>query len=317
MQLPLAAVAAPLTPQEEATARFQTGLRYYDAQDFESARLAFTQAYAVLKRPGILLNLALSELYSDRPVEALEHLDVLLAEPDLAADDRAHAKKAYDTAFAKTGHIAVEAPAEAEVSIDGKRVLPRRPLVHVAPGAHEVEAKLGEETKRERVNARPGETTNVTLAFGVARDAPGGPFTTDPPADGSGRDGTFWGIRSIGGLSLVGLGAVALGVGLAFKIDQSTEGDRVTDLQARLPAPDACSGSVAAECAELRSAIDSRNDAGSRANTMFVVGSVAAGAGLALIVSSLVWPHKRAATTGGLTPILGARQVGLSFSSEF
>ena len=42
--------------EQEANTRFQAGLRYYDAREFEQARLAFTQAYSVLPKPGILIN---------------------------------------------------------------------------------------------------------------------------------------------------------------------------------------------------------------------------------------------------------------------
>ena len=55
----------------DAKARFEEGLKRYEAQDFEGARVAFQQAYSVLHAVDILYNLALSELRSNRPVEAL------------------------------------------------------------------------------------------------------------------------------------------------------------------------------------------------------------------------------------------------------
>src|ERR1700733_14564367 len=55
----------------DAKARFEEGLKRYEAQDFEGARVAFQQAYSVLPAVDILYNLALSELRSNRPVEAL------------------------------------------------------------------------------------------------------------------------------------------------------------------------------------------------------------------------------------------------------
>ena len=54
--------SAPATAAErEAQARFEEGLARVKANNFEGARMSFTQAYAVLRKPAILWNLALSE----------------------------------------------------------------------------------------------------------------------------------------------------------------------------------------------------------------------------------------------------------------
>ena len=98
---PAPAFAQGLSAQEEASARFQTGLKYYDAHDFESARLAFTQAYAVLQKPSILLNLALSELYSNHPVAAIGHFEQYIADASTPPDKRAKAKKHLEEALKK------------------------------------------------------------------------------------------------------------------------------------------------------------------------------------------------------------------------
>ena len=55
--------------KHDAQARFEEGMKRVRSGDFEGGRLAFIQAYAVLKNPDILWNLALSELKSSHPLE--------------------------------------------------------------------------------------------------------------------------------------------------------------------------------------------------------------------------------------------------------
>ncbi len=330
------ASAGPLNAQEEAAARFQTGLKYYDARDFESARLAFTQAYAVLQKPGILLNLALSELYSTHPVEALTHFEQYLKDPSAPADKRDRAKKAMEEAFKKTGHLAVKTAPEAQISVDGK-VSPSSPaLLHVLPGAHSIEARLGGKTKTATADARAGETTSVDLAFDkesvsalpAVAPAPATATTTVPPADPRFTEPphemvsteTFWGVRSIGGLVLLGAGAAGVVVGLVSKGQQSTQADKVDRLGAAIP-PGACTNAPSADCRDLAEATSARNDASARAGTFFVLGGAAAGVGGALVVSAILWPNRRDSATARIVPrilpLTGSRQAGLLFTSEF
>ncbi len=330
--------ADPLTAQDEANARFQTGLKYYDARDFESARLAFTQAYAVLQRPGILLNLGLSELYSNRPIEALAHLATYAKDTSSPAEKRERAKKAIDEALKKTGHLAVKTAPEARVEVDGTPASPSSSgVIHVMPGAHAVEARLGDKIKSATVDARAGETTNVDLAFdkesagGVAPIAPApvaprssetDPRFTEPPHEPA-RSETFWGVRSISGLALVGLGAVGLGVGLVSKGQESSQREEADRLAAGLPAADACTGASSSrpECRDLADAVSSRDSAASRAGTFFVLGGVTAGVGAALVLSAVVWPHRRESAAAGavprLIPVTGPTHAGVLFTSTF
>lgn len=327
------AFAQGLSASDEANARFQTGLKYYDARDFESARLAFTQAYAVLQKPGILLNLALSELYSNHPVEAVGHLEQYIADPSTPADKREKAKKHLDEAMKKTGHLEVRTAAQAQVKLDGRPVAPLPPTVHVMPGAHTLEAKLGTKTRTASVDAKAGETTPVDLAFepetAPAPIAPptssGNPSTpppsgdvhppTEPPPTSPTRE-SFWGVRSIGGIALAGVGAVALGAGLVFKGDEASERDRANELAAGLP-PSGCTGSSSQQCRDLADAVQSRDDAASRAQAMFVVGGVALGVGAVLVASAVVWPHRRESTAARFVPLAGPKQAGLLFSTNF
>ncbi|MEZ4376462.1 MAG: hypothetical protein R3B07_37000 [Polyangiaceae bacterium] len=65
---------------EMARQRFQEGVQYYDAKDYEKARAAFLQAYALKKHPSVLLNLAQSELRSGHEADAAQHFETFLRE---------------------------------------------------------------------------------------------------------------------------------------------------------------------------------------------------------------------------------------------
>lgn len=318
-----------LTAQSEAQARFQTGLKYYDARDFESARLAFTQAYAVLQKPAILLNLALSEVYTDRPVEALEHLDRYLAETNLPEDKRERAKRAYDEAFKKTAHLALTVVPGTDVKVDGEAVSPIPPLVHLKPGAHLVEGVRGKLTKTVAVDAVAGETTKVDVRLAddpgqaatpspakpdatVHAGAP--PFTAPPPAGGA--ETTFLGWRSITGLALLGAGSVALVFGVVARGDASDAGDRATSLSGSLPNDGStCTTTPSPTCNELARSVQDRNDAQARSDVLLVTGGAGLAVGAGFVASAFLWPHRRASQAARLGP--GPTAFGLSFSTVY
>lgn len=330
--------ADPLTAQEEANARFQTGLKYYDARDFESARLAFKQAYAVLDKPGILLNLALSELYSDHPLDALTHFEKYLAEGSPTPEKRERAKKGMDEAFKKTGHLAVTTSRTAELKVDDKPVTWPAPLVHVTPGAHTVTARLGDKTRTANVDAKAGETTNVDLTLedpsaagaGAAGGAAAGGAANGFGASGAPRptgptepprepppSGSFWGWRSVGGLALMGVGAGLIVVAVTSASAASDEQDKADTLRAGLPRG-ACEGAANPSCAAITDALQARNDKEAARDTFGALGGVAAGAGILLVLSAAIWKHPTSATTSGrIIPLATPTTAGVSFSTNF
>lgn len=330
MALPASVSAQGLSPQDEANARFQTGLKYYDNHDFESARLAFKQAYAVLQKPSILLNLALSELYSNRPLDAIVHFEEYIRDPSTPSDKRDKARKHLDEAMKKTAHLQIRTAPDAQVTVDGRPISPPYTApVHVMPGAHAVEARLGAKTKSASVDPKAGDTVPIDLTFegepapptsdpppttNPSHLPPPDPATTYPPSTTT--SDSFWGLRSIGGLALIAVGAGAIVGGLVFKSEASDEQSRIDELGAGLSA-DACSSNAAdPRCVQLSEAVDARDGASTRGTLFLVAGSALAVVGAAGVVSSIVWPHRHATTTG-LRPMLGPRQLGLSFSAHF
>src|ERR1700683_279511 len=112
--------AAPAWADDKATrdaqARFVEGLDRVKAGDFEAARRSFAQAYAVLHKPDILWNLALSEQKSGHVLEALAHFREL--QRDFAqGPDRVDAAKHLSELVAATGHVEVVAAPGGQVTL--------------------------------------------------------------------------------------------------------------------------------------------------------------------------------------------------------
>lgn len=329
-----------LTAQSEAQARFQTGLKYYDARDFESARLAFTQAYAVLQKPAILLNLALSELYTNRPLDAANHLDRYLAETDLPADKRERAKKAYEEAARKVGHLAIKVLPGTEVRVDGVAVTPPVPaLVHVAPGTRVLDATRGKGTRSVTVAAVAGETLEVDLkidegAVGVGAagvvtktvTAPpaepgagvgvgvgaGAGVTPPPPVEGE-RASSWRTVAGIGGLVFLAGGIASLAIHFKAKSDESTARDALDALAPTVPTGAGCAQTPSAACAENDRQLRARNDAKALGDVTLVTAIAGGVVGVAGIAAWMLWPKKT--SSYAITP--GPAPVGASFTANF
>ncbi len=63
-----------------ARTRFKEGVSFYDKGQYEQARAAFLQAYALKKHPAVLLNLAWSSLKSGHALESEHYFKQFLAE---------------------------------------------------------------------------------------------------------------------------------------------------------------------------------------------------------------------------------------------
>src|SRR5579883_3077497 len=89
-----------------ARARFKEGVEFYDKGEYEQARAAFLQAYALKKHPAVLLNLAWSSLKSGHTLEAEKYFKQFLSDAkDITDKQRADANDGLSQARAKLGHI--------------------------------------------------------------------------------------------------------------------------------------------------------------------------------------------------------------------
>jgi hypothetical protein len=169
-----------------ARARFKEGVEYFDKGQFELARAAFLQAYALKKHPAVLLNLAWSCVKSGHVVEGERYFKQFLSEGSEITDkQRADANDGLNQAHAKLGRIEIAgAPAGTEVSVDGENqgATPLADPVYVEAGAHAVKLRAPDgATDTENVTATAGERTLVRFARGGA-PAQGAVAAATPPA---------------------------------------------------------------------------------------------------------------------------------------
>ena len=209
------------------------GVKLYKEHRYDAARDAFDQAYELDPQPGTLLNLALSELKADQPVEAAAHFREYLKaaqEPEAKLDS---VRTTYlPLAESAIGQLDIHTSAAVEVLVDGAALSPtmvaseraagkgRIVSVLVRAGEHGVTVRQGSSEQTQRVTAKGGEIVDVHLER-VQSETPRPELSVSPvetpaslPGDDSGRERTKW----ITVVSL-GSGAVALaGLGVGFAV---------------------------------------------------------------------------------------------------
>jgi len=171
----------------QARARFEEGVKFYDAGKYEQARVAFLQTYVLKQDPGILLNLALSCLKSGRIVDAQRYFKQFLNEAtNASANERAAANEGLTEAQASAGHIEVTAPGKGTVSVDGTDVgtAPLSEPVVVDPGDHAVTFKTGDGVAQtQHLTVKSGETAAAHFKeAGASPEETPAPSSTPPPA---------------------------------------------------------------------------------------------------------------------------------------
>lgn len=212
---------------EEARKRFLEGVRRYDEQDYEAARLAFLQAYLLKSHPTVLLNLAMSEMRADRPAEAAAHLSKYVREnPEAPALANAQASLVEVRARVAELEVTVNRD-DSVVAVDGVEV-GRSPLgesLFVMPGTRQLSARQGALSAVETLQLGAGERRQVRLELPLELPHPTAPsrdtspFTASlspPPAStsmpDSGSKGFFqWLGGSPGALATITVAGLSLG----------------------------------------------------------------------------------------------------------
>lgn len=157
---------------EMARQRFQEGVRYFDAKQYDRARAAFLQAYALKKHPTVLLNLAQSELRSAHDAEAADHFSEFLREnKDAGATERQSAEQGLAAAKTRVAEVslAVDLPdAEVFVDNDSRGHAPLPGPVYLSPGTHTLQARKEGKLATSTVTASAGQSVSVALNFSNA-----------------------------------------------------------------------------------------------------------------------------------------------------
>jgi hypothetical protein len=173
-----------------ARERFQEGVKYYDEKQYEKARAAFLQAYALKRHPAVLLNLAQSELRSGHEADAAKHFVTYLREhKEATALERQEAEKGLAAAKAKVGEITLNVDTDgAEISVDGQPE-GRSPLtgpLYLEPGQHTIEARREGKVGSANVTAKAGAAATVSVTVGSGGGAAVAPTPgSSEPEEGS------------------------------------------------------------------------------------------------------------------------------------
>ncbi|MBX3191762.1 MAG: hypothetical protein KF819_32530 [Labilithrix sp.] len=332
---PLTAVAQDDPVTVQARARFKEGVDFYDKGQYENARLAFLQAYALKKHPAVLLNLAQSTAKANHPLEAAKYFQQFLKEATTATpQQKQDAENGLAEVRQKLGRIEIIAPAGTEITLDEKERLGTTPFaepIDVEPGAHAL--KSPSETVRvtanagQKVQARFGGGGGAAAAPAVAPIPP--PATSTPstppqaepeaapserPPGSDARPKHTNLLTPPANMTPVYIGLAAAGVGIAgaiifaaFKSDAQTKADSVANEIRRAAGPNAsgvCNRSDAATvqrfgeaCTTLRQNMDKVDTNAAIANVSLVV----MGLGLATAAGWYLFAPKRedAATQEG------------------
>ena len=157
---------------DAARQRFNEGVKFFDAGQYDKARAAFLQAWVLKKHPAVLLNLAQSSLRGHHEAEAARYFDQYLHDAGATESGKTIAANGLAEARTKDGRLDVRAPASVEVFVDDQSVGVGARVVDVDPGSHAVRAGTASQT----VNVAAGAITTVPLGGNAAPPPP--PTTT-------------------------------------------------------------------------------------------------------------------------------------------
>jgi hypothetical protein len=173
---------------EMARQRFREGVQFYDQHQFEKARLAFLQAYALKPHPAVLLNLAQSELRSGHPDDAATHFSQYMHAAGSSTDaERQEANAGYNIAKSRVGEVSLTVDASgAQVLVDNadKGTTPLADPLYVLPGSHTIEARSGDRKASKSVTLSAGQSVTVAISLHGSIAAAGAPTAAEtPPAE--------------------------------------------------------------------------------------------------------------------------------------
>lgn len=320
----------------DAQARFEEGIARAKAGDFESARVSFAQAYAVVPKPAIIWNLALTEEKTHRPLDALGHFREFMRQTPTTDPDRIKAQKHIDELSAVTGHIDVIAPTGAAITVDATMsagLTPRVDPIDVVPGHHLVEARLGSQSKSIGVEAVPGQTVVADFRGpnALAPAAPSNPGATAPQANGEPStppapappppDRTTGGGVSTARIVTVavvgGTAVVAAGLGLGWGMASNSENSHANDLRTQIGSASCLGPNAPSQCATLASTTSAQHTNYQLSTAMWITGGVLAVSAAALW---FLWPKSSpsgSATTVHVVPTAGAGSAGVVAIGSF
>jgi hypothetical protein len=329
------------TPDEaraDAEKRLDEGLQRYAKGDYEGARLAFAQAYAVLTSIDLLYNLMRAEVKSGHPLEALVHIHQMLRDPKATTEDRAKAERLLEEANRVTGHVAIDAPDGAEIVLDHvpSGEAPIKEPFDVVPGKHVVEARGAGGSRAIEVQAPAGQIVTARFALeagraptvsgpvpvSVAATAPPlKPVPPQPPPPtelarqeqpqelGAPPREHESNARILVPIVIGAIGVIGLGVGVGMGVASQGQQSSATTFRSANPSG-FCANQASATCMQYQGILSSQQQDTNVSRVMLVGGGVLA---VAAVVTYLAWPRAGKERGAWVAPTIGGAVVGGEF----
>jgi hypothetical protein len=338
--VPLVAAPVLAEPSNEAVKmarkRFQEGVASVDAGNYEAARVAFQQAYALKPHPSVLRNLGQAELKTGRYLEAARHLSTFVRDTTYGtAPEREAAAKSLAQAETQVGRVLVQVDVQgADITVDGE-LAGRSPVTdpfYAEPGERLIRIqKEGYDPYEKTQVIEAGRTTQLKIvldaaavpkpAASVSRYA--GPLAapeseaTEPDGVGPPPPGITAPVsdagtgRTVALLATGGLAMVAAGVWIGFGLRGASLENDADDLRLRASP---CTQPTPA-CVELSNVNDQR----ATANKVALAGAVGTGVSAAAFAAAFFfWPKPhRAVARVEWAPSWSTDRVGLDLRGSF
>jgi hypothetical protein len=216
----------------------------------------------------------------------------------------------------------------ARVIADGKLLtstLDGKP-VPLDPGAHDIRFERDPSgVVTVHVVLKAGEKNReVTATFPPAQgEAPSmGAQPPEAPVTTAGEAGSssFWNARNVTAITLLGAGAIAVGLGVYFGVNSRNENNKAQSIANSPPISGNrgfCYMNQTPECSNLSDTRDGQNRDAILNEVFYVAGgALAAGA----VATWLLWPKKDAdhpASTAWVAPAIGPRRAGVAVGTAF
>lgn len=266
----------------KARQTFKEGIEAFDRRDFEAARIAFLQTFALKPSvPVVRRNLGLAEIYSGHYLDGARRLArVIHTTGEGTAEDRARMLDSLKKAEAHLERVTIE------VNVDGADILvdeidlgssPLPFVWYVAPGAYRLRvSKAGFADFTQTRVARAGGVQHVRVSLAPAVEPSAARLEPPPPAAADVA-------KPLGPNPwLIAAGAVVtasgLGAGVAFSLAASNNSRKVDRLGDELDAMNLDCVAPAMNCPELSSAARKHDSQMQWAAASFIAAGVA-GAG--------------------------------------
>ena len=301
--------------------------------DWDGARLAYLEAWLIKQHPAVAANMAAAEMKLGRYREAAEHLKYSLKHVPLVQTDKRDAVEGQlNECLAHLAPLTIKTNVGgAVVTVDTLRV-GRSPLpdaVLVDPGTHKLQAFAeGYAAYTQEFSVKAGQALSVSvelqpntkeeLVVPVAESS--SPPTSTLDSGSSNSHVRTWTI--VGGSVAT---AVALGIGVAFRLKSNSDENGAKSLQTQLASGTSanlapCSGprrpALCDSLSEKLAAFDRDRDLSTGA---FIASGIL---GTATLVTALVWPTHgtkppQASHTVRLAPFSVGMTPGMRLSVEF